>query len=97
VDGAPVIPLTPEEREQWPWKLEPLPGAASNDGLPTKEAEAKPKGKQARKGKGGAITEEALPAAVAQTAIGKALAGELAVEQTGPANRVANAASSRGG
>jgi hypothetical protein len=95
VDGAPVIPLTPEEREQWPWKLEPLPGAASNDGLPTEEAEAKPKGKQARKGKGGAVTEEASQAAVAQADIGKALAGQLAVEQTGPTERLPTALRTR--
>jgi hypothetical protein len=50
--------------------LKPLPGAADNDGLPTAEEEAKPKGKKARKGKGGAVTEEALQAAVEQTAMG---------------------------
>jgi hypothetical protein len=59
------------------------------------EEEAKPKGRKAWKGKGGAVTEKALQAAVAQTAVGQALAGELAVEQTDPTERLPTALRTR--
>jgi hypothetical protein len=71
--------LIPAMQAQWPWKLEPLPEGAGDDKPPTEDEGTRPKGKKARKGKKGAVTKEALQAAVAQTAIERALAWELAV------------------
>jgi hypothetical protein len=75
VDGAPVVPMTPEEQAQWPWKPEPLPKAAGEGGLPTAGEEAKPKGKKARKGK---VSPKAPQEAVAKTGVRQTLEGELA-------------------
>jgi hypothetical protein len=86
-----VQPLTPAERAQRAWKLEPPP----EDVPPSEGAGARATKGKAGAAKGGKVTHTALQEAVAKTAVLRALAGELAVEQTGPAERLPTALRTR--
>jgi hypothetical protein len=69
VEDAPVKPLTPAERAQRAWRLEPPPEGAPEDVPPSEASEARAAKGKAGAAKKGKVTPEALQEAVATTAV----------------------------
>jgi hypothetical protein len=81
VEDAPVKPLTPAERAQRAWRLEPPPEGAPEDVPPSEASEARAAKGKAGAAKKGKVTPEALQEAVATTAVRQALEGRLARQE----------------
>jgi hypothetical protein len=79
-DYDPVKPLTPAERAQRAWRLDP-PAEGAPENVPPNEASGKMAKGKADTAKKGQVTPEALQEAVATTAVRQALEGKLAREE----------------